>query len=60
METLRVFPLHILFLLTTVGFIRIIPTVVHAVTLPLQAHTHSVGTLEGVGITHLAKLRRRG
>ena len=48
------------FLLTTVGLIGVIPTVVHAITLPLQAHTHSVGTLEGVGITHFPKLRWRG
>lgn len=47
-------------LLTTVGLIRVVPTVVHTVTLPLQAHTHSVGTLEGVSVTHFAKLRRRG
>ncbi len=52
--------LHESFLLTTVGLIRVIPTVVHAVALPLQAHTHSVGTLEGVGITHFAKLGRGG
>lgn len=48
------------FLLTAVGLVRVVPAVVHAVALPLQAHTHSVGTLEGVGVTHFPKLRWRG
>lgn len=48
------------FLLTAVSLIRVIPAVIHAVTLPLQAHTHSVGTLEGVGVTHFAELGWRG
>lgn len=47
-------------LLTTVGLVRVVPAVVHAVALPLQAHAHSVGTLEGVGVAHFAEFRRRG
>lgn len=47
-------------LLTTVGLVRVVPAVVHAVTLPLQAHAHSVGTLEGVGVAHFAEFGRRG
>lgn len=52
--------LHKLFILTTVGFVGIIPTVIHAVALPLQTHTHSVGTLEGIDVTHFAEFRRCG
>lgn len=47
-------------LLTTVGLVRVVPAVVHAVALPLQAHAHSVGTLEGVGVAHFAEFGRRG
>lgn len=46
--------------LTTVGLIRVVATVVHAITFPVQAHAHSVGTLEVVGITLLLKLRMAG
>lgn len=42
-------------ILTTVGFIRVIPAVVHTVALPLQANANAVGTLERVGVAHFAK-----
>lgn len=44
-------------LLTTVGLVRVVATVVHAVTLPLEGHTHSIGTLEVVAVTCFLKLR---
>lgn len=45
---------------TTIGLVGVVPAVVHAVALPLQAHTHAVSTLEGVGVAHLPELRRNG
>ena len=51
---------HTMCVLTTVGLVRVVPAVVHAVTLPPQAHTQPVGTLEVVGVTRLLKLRVSG
>lgn len=46
--------------LTTVGLVRVVAAVVHAVALPLQAHAHSIGALKGVGVAHFAEFRRCG
>lgn len=45
---------------TAVGLVGVIAAVVHAVALPLQAHAHAIGALEGVGVAHFPELRRHG
>ena len=42
--------------LTTVGFVGVITTVIHPITLPDQTDAHSVLTLEAELITHLVEL----
>lgn len=46
--------------LTTVCLIWVVTTVIHAVTLPVQTHTHAIGALEIVSIALLLKFRMRG
>lgn len=45
---------------TAVGFIRVVPAVVHAITLPDEADAHAVLALEAELITHLVELRVLG
>lgn len=47
-------------LLTTVGLVRVVAAIIHAIALPFQAHAHSICALEGVGVAHFAEFRRCG